>query len=69
MKLKPCPFCGSEDIIEDAVDGFWLSETEFLDETECWVICDGCGAKTYEFHTMQEAVDAWNRRIRPGPDG
>ena len=55
-ELKPCPFCGSDDVALDEFayrigDGEWESK----------VICYECHANT-GFYTKQEAVEAWNRR-------
>ena len=51
-KLKPCPFCGSE-------NASW-------DEYEECVVCegeDGCYALgPARFDTKKEAITAWNRR-------
>lgn len=60
-ELKPCPFCGSNDIepmtVYDGPPDFIVS------------VCKGCGArgpeapdgKTY-IHEPDDAVAAWNRR-------
>ena len=47
-ELKPCPFCGGE--AEDfGVDVFWVT-------------CKNCHIGTESFDTLQEAIEAWNRR-------
>lgn len=50
-KLKPCPFCGSDEPYKTRLDDF------------TYVIqCLACGATgPYELNT-DEAVEAWNRR-------
>lgn len=48
-ELKPCPFCGSNDI---AVNG----------STTFWCECLNCRVETFGYYTEEEAVEAWNRR-------
>lgn len=50
-ELKPCPFCGGEDVI-----AFWTH-----DKTR-YVTCDGCGNMTSDWETEKEARERWNRR-------
>jgi Lar family restriction alleviation protein len=73
MKLKPCPFCGSEDVaIKDEVYDY-----NPFDLTYWHVVCGGCEASSNEFHghskwtakwenvpddPQSAAVEAWNRR-------
>ena len=65
-KLKPCPFCGGEDVMTMLCgDGYY-------------VVCysrnkgKGCGSSTGWHETEQEAIESWNRRtndemeIKPG---
>lgn len=52
-KLKPCPFCGGEAIIDSFVGVGWI------------VICNKCDASIGYKETEQEAIDAWNRRVEP----
>jgi endodeoxyribonuclease RalR len=52
-ELKPCPFCGCEDIGEgEDPEGFFVA-------------CLGCDAQTgyYLEGFEQEAIQAWNRRV------
>lgn len=49
-ELKPCPFCGSDDLdIEERND------IKF-------VFCKNCQASTADCYDVKEAVIAWNRR-------
>ena len=49
LKLKPCPFCGSDDL---GMNGG--SE---------YVFCRGCGAEgAWNDDNVEEAIAAWNRR-------
>ena len=51
--LKPCPFCGSEQII--------LSNWGMF---RCW--CSECLAKTTDCIRAKDAIAAWNRRAENG---
>lgn len=51
-KLKPCPFCGWEVI--------WKYETNDY-EFKCK--CSKCGASSDSYGKLQEAIEAWNRRV------
>ena len=56
-KLKPCPFCGSEDI----TIGYCLRG----DKTrEAYIECIECGASGYPYTKEKKAIDAWNRRAK-----
>ncbi len=69
IKLKPCPFCGSEtapDIFQ-LHDCFGDDVAEVQGDENFLVVCDfsrkGCGAGTgWMFETKQEAAKAWNQR-------
>lgn len=52
IKLKPCPFCGSEEIEIIGVGRDW----------EYTVKCNSCNAGTDYFINKKEAKEAWNRR-------
>lgn len=53
-KLKPCPFCGGEgDIAEGQSYGF---------ARQYQSCCRYCGVTLDVFDTLEEAVEAWNRR-------
>lgn len=47
-QLKPCPFCGGE---------------AYFYEFERCIGCLNCGVETVSYHTEEEAIEAWNRRI------
>ena len=49
MKLKPCPFCGAEAVI----DG----------KRYCWVKCKNCKAETRGTATEYGAIALWNTRV------
>lgn len=54
-KLKPCPFCGSKEIV--ITDGY--------SNVGCWAECSFCGASTKaEERTHKECAKAWNRRAK-----
>lgn len=55
--LKPCPFCGSDDIRLAGVKPHHYHR------------CHGCGCDGPIFFTTPEAsADAWNRRYQPPED-
>lgn len=60
--LKPCPFCGSEDIeIEKAEDGKYDYNGNLIHP--CWIAtCNNCEIETAYFGTKEEAVFFWNTR-------
>lgn len=64
-RLKPCPFCGAD--IENGVHiDVVVSFNELEDDTHYGVICENCGARIGYFKILEEAVEAWNRRVSDG---
>jgi Lar family restriction alleviation protein len=55
IKLKPCPFCGSENTRK--------GNTEGITGKIWWVACEICGASTGLKSQAIEATAAWNLRI------
>lgn len=53
-QLKPCPFCGSNEI------QLYICPSEV--KTEYVVYCLGCGASSMYADKEKDAVFAWNRR-------
>ena len=51
-KLKPCPFCGSNDIAFDFGLGRGVA----------YAYCCNCGAETITRASASEAANDWNRR-------
>lgn len=67
-KLLPCPFCGNDGTgpIEDSLH-IIFSEHEYRAPSWC-VQCDKCTATMGYSESEEEAVEAWNRRVRrPAP--
>ncbi len=66
-KLKPCPFCGDDEIYtfhykaEKSKLGSPFSSKEWRD---CFGVgCNGCGVEqTNSWETEEEATEAWNKR-------
>lgn len=58
-ELKPCPFCGGDDLEVTDMDG------------DHYVLCHGCALEAPFHDSRAEAVAAWNRRAAiaapPGP--
>lgn len=55
-ELKPCPFCGSEDLeIEDDLD-------ECEESRYYWVACNSCGGLGASVQSKDECIERWNRR-------
>ena len=51
-RLKPCPFCGSQDV-----------KTTFTEESGTWdTQCQGCGAMPYVRRQKDDVEALWNRR-------
>ena len=57
-KLKPCPFCGGEARI---------IEHEFTGANNTYGIKCECGTQGFQFwESIDEAIEAWNRRAEDG---
>lgn len=57
-KLKPCPFCGSNEVefIED--------EEQLIKNTITgYILCSNCYVTTDSFFNEERAIKAWNRRV------
>ena len=51
-KLKPCPFCGSENVRDNYDSGYF------------WVECVDCGCDgPRSFENYEWAIEKWNRRV------
>ena len=57
MNLKPCPFCGSQDIdVFETDSGIGGMHGEYH------VMCSDCYAATCDVKTRREAAKLWNKR-------
>lgn len=52
-KLKPCPFCGSNEI-----SGNWENSPSHV----YWTFCEECYIKTSYFNSIEKSNESWNRR-------
>ena len=50
IELKPCPFCGSDDVSCDILEDVYY--------VECW----DCSAKVESYDGIEDAVAGWNAR-------
>lgn len=60
INLKPCPFCGSKNLVDHG-------------EINTWISCEDCGAegplrRDDLWETKAEAAEAWNRRADDDSD-
>lgn len=54
-KLKPCPFCGCKDVLEE-------DDGNYPEFSECWCECASCGATSMISRYYDSAIKAWNTR-------
>ena len=54
-KLKHCPFCGGT--------AGAIGDGAFDEDNYFWVKCWECGAETSTYESVEEAKEAWNRRV------
>lgn len=52
INLKPCPFCGSDDLTID----------HLVDDHDWFISCNGCEIQQIANYTEAEAIERWNRR-------
>ena len=50
IELKPCPFCGSDDVSCDILEDVYY--------VECW----DCSAKVESYNGMEDTIAGWNSR-------
>ena len=50
IEIKPCPFCGSDDVICNMFEDVYF--------VECWDCC----AKVESYNRLEDAVAGWNAR-------
>ena len=53
-ELKPCPFCGRNGRLKNYDNGKTYR-----------IVCENylCPVESFTYHTAQEAIDWWNRRV------
>ena len=57
-ELKPCPYCGSEDIFVDDTNCEVDGNYEICFHCECM----NCGARSFDYESESDAIYAWNRQ-------
>lgn len=68
-KLKPCPFCGSNDIglIKRFDENHVFRKGEWKIQTQSdryQIKCRNCPCGTYFAFFVEDAIEAWNRRVQ-----
>ena len=67
IKLKPCPFCGGK--ASTTKRERWKDESCTYSRPDYGVNCQECYAKGYQYYsTIEEAIEAWNKRAEPPAD-
>lgn len=64
-KIKPCPFCGKEAVINKIESHTHMLAIMPDYDGETFIECTGCTCAVSS-KIEQEAVEAWNRRINDG---
>lgn len=54
---KPCPFCGGRDLYR-----FQYPFKRKPGIRGCYIKCNGCGASSGNYETVEDALTAWNER-------
>ena len=67
MFVKPCPFCGSKNLVIEKKDSFYDSNKSctYVECAECGVHVYGdgvLGGTTYN-EAVHNAIERWNRRV------
>jgi len=66
IKLKPCPFCGGDDV--RVTHDMWSDyERRWFWRAGCW--SDDCGAEIPFNDTKDEAIKAWDTRAETAQGG
>lgn len=56
-ELKSCPFCGCEEI-KISTGNIYKQKISY------WCCCLNCNARASYFFDEEEAIEAWNRRVK-----
>ena len=59
--LKPCPFCGSNEVEIDSAGH------PFEGRVDIWVACEGCGTSSQIVDAVEKARSLWNTRASTMP--
>ncbi len=52
-EMKPCPFCGGKPEL-------YL----YYDRKSLLIECDECGARIFGYRSIDEIIEAWNKRTK-----
>ena len=58
-ELKPCPFCGSGEY-----ESWFKDDIIKHRQIDYHISCHCCHASTAKHSTLEEAIEAWNRRVQ-----
>ena len=58
IKLKPCPFCGSEKPILNHIEGI-----DGINGRLRWISCKECGSSSGLKLAVVDAIASWNLRV------
>lgn len=61
-RLKSCPFCEADEQSGVHIDTIVIAD-DICDIRRYSVVCENCGAEIGTFRSLEEAVEAWNRRV------
>ena len=63
MKLFNCPFCGSDNVVEERSIRERFSNRDKTSSSRYQIACRNCNCQTGYRLYLDDAVEAWNRRV------
>jgi len=69
IALKRCPFCGGKAELTNENSLAFVNEKGISDWLVPYIVgCDDCGARTFKYMRIEDAINAWNRRANEYTD-